>query len=120
MVAIIIYRVYLQLCTFTESQFTLNITEDGKQLAGDNYTLICSVLPSFNMTNFKWFYESENAISEIENSSHRVVINAPSNSELLFSPLHESHTGVYICQGLNKSIQNTSSHVVNVTSMSLH
>ena len=71
------------------------------------------------MTDFIWFYEDENTESEIKNSSHQTVINTSFKSELLFSPLHKSHTGIYICQGLHGSIENNSSYVVNVTSMSL-
>lgn len=109
--------------TFSGSQnFTLGITQEGNQIAGENYTLICSILPNLtdNVTNFKWFYEVENT-SEIINSSNQTVIKAPSKSKLLFTPLHESQTGTYICQGSHGSIQNIFSHniMVNVTGMFL-
>lgn len=109
--------------TFSGSQnFTLNITQEGNQTAGENYTLICSILPNLtgNVTNFKWFYEVENTY-EIINSSNQAVINALFKSELLFTPLHESHTGTYICQGsYYGSLQSKSSHImVNVIGMFL-
>ena len=109
--------------TTPESQnFTVNIIEDGNQTAGEKYTLICSISLNSNTTAFEWFYQQEehtNPKANISASSHLEVIDQLLESKIVFSPLHESHTGVYTCQASLENITRESSHVVNVKSMFL-
>ena len=107
-------------------EFTTDIIQDGYQLAGENYTLICSIFPnnSFNtsVTVFEWFYQLDeftNTKTEISTSSHREVINWLFESELIFFPLHESHTGLYTCQASLGNSTKESNYSVNVKSMFL-
>ena len=108
-------------------EFTVDIIQDGNQLAGENYTLICSIFPNdyFNTseTVFEWFYQDEltDSKTEISTSSHQEVIDwlIESTSELIFSPLHESHTGIYTCQASLGNSTKESNYSVNVTSMFL-
>ena len=103
-------------------EFIVNIIQEGHQLAGENYMLLCSTLPNFNMTTFEWFYQQDELTdpkTRISTSSHLEVIDWLFASELVLSPLHESHTGLYTCQASLGSDVNESSHVINVESMYL-
>ena len=74
------------------------------------------------MTTFKWFYQQDELTdpnTRNSTSSHQEVIDWLFTSELVLSPLHESHTGTYTCQASFESNMNESSHVINVESMSL-
>ena len=97
-------------------QFIVDVTQVGNQVAGENYALICSMVPKFNTTVYEWLYQDDTADAKtiIDSSNNWKLSNQSFNSELLFSPLLESHTGTYTCQASLGSNMNESSHVVNV------
>ena len=106
--------------TLPESQeIIVNITQVGNQVVGENYTLICSIIPILNMAVYEWLYQDETTDSktEIDSSNNRKLISQSFKSELSFSPLLESHTGIYACQASVGSSMNESSYVVNVMGM---
>ena len=85
-------------------------------MAGENYTLICSIFPNLTMTVYEWEYQNEVIDSSMENynGSNPQVLNQSLKSELLFLPLFESHTGTYTCWASVGNNMNESSHVVKV------
>ena len=111
--------IIILLSTPESQDFVVHITQVGNEVAGENYTLVCSIVPNLTMEVYKWEYQHE-VNTENYNGSNPEVINQSLESELLFLPLFESHTGIYTCcVSVGNSI-NKSSYSVNVMGMSLH
>ena len=74
------------------------------------------------MAVYKWEYQHEviDFNTENYNGGNPEVINQSLESELLFSPLFESHTGIYTCCVSVGNNMNKSNYSVNVMGMSLH
>ena len=83
---------------------TITLSGPNNRTAGEIFSLVCSAdiypLPVYGPPpSFEWFFGPENtslpsgvAVSNVTNSSNTY------SSTLLFSPLFEFHTGMYICQ----------------------
>ena len=71
----------------------------GAQIAGENYTLTCQVTGGGNTTRtYRWF----------RNGS---LVTGQRSATLSFSPLRETDSGVYTCEGTRSSIARTSERV---------
>ena len=104
-----------------ESQdFVVHIRQAGSEVAGENYALTCSISPNLLMAVYEWEYQHEIIDNNMDNGSNREVINHSHESELLFSPLFESNTGIYTCRVSVGNNINTSNYTVNVIGTSLH
>ena len=114
--------IIILLSTPESQDFVVLITKVGNEVAGENYTLVCSIVPNLTMAVYKWEYQHEviDFNTENYNGGNPEVINQSLESELLFSPLFESHTGIYTCCVSVGNNMNKSNYSVNVTGMSLH
>ena len=71
----------------------------GAQVVGENYTLTCNVAGGVTTAStYQWF----------RNGS---LCNETSTSTLSFSPLRETDSGVYTCEGTRSSITRTSANL---------
>ena len=71
----------------------------GAQIAGEDYTLTCQVTGGGTMTpTYRWF----------RNES---LLTGQTSNTLAFSPLRETDSGVYTCEGTRSSITVTSASV---------
>ena len=74
----------------------------GPQIAGENYTLTCQVTGGGTTTpTYRWF----------KNGS---LLTGQTTATLSFSPLIETDSGVYTCEG-NRSYITATSESVNIT-----
>ena len=63
------------------------ITPTGTSTAGETFSLNCSVNGTTDPTTYQWFEGTANSGTQLINVS-----------QLEFSPLRASHTGLYTCQ----------------------
>ena len=64
----------------------------GAQVAGEDYTLTCQVTGGGTMTpTYRWFRDGS-------------VLTGQTSATLSFSPLRETDSGVYTCEGTRNSI----------------
>ena len=92
-------------------------------IAGDTYELICSITIGLNCTvtdvNFDWFYGPNGNGSLPSSLTPTIISNCNSTSEtftstLQFSPLNQSHAGMYTCRLGGNDIDNSARAVITV------
>ena len=89
---------------------TPSITTDGMNIAGETYSLVCSVAASLNPT-ITWLDPMNNPVS-----SEMVTTEIRITSTLTFDPLSASDTGTYTCRTTAGDEIQTATMVVDVLS----
>ena len=87
---------HIVLAASESPEFMVNIREIGSSIAGENYTLNCSVISETALNaKIKWFLldDGQENRHEVSNSSTRNITNTSSHSLLSFTPLYQSHSG---------------------------
>ena len=91
-------------------QVTITITHSGVNTAGDTYTLECYVNGT-KSTIIQWLDEQG---TPVFSDGSRAITNSTPGSFLHFSPLQQSHEGIYTCsagaavsQSANLSVNGT-------------
>ena len=78
----------------------VSITTSGSSIAGNMYSLLCSVSVVTGIPNITWF--DSNGIIEMNDTGITLTFTMMSNtlyiSELQFNPLNYSHIGEYTCK----------------------
>ena len=111
---------------FTYAIDPVTISTSGASTAGETYSLMCSVtlfdpipLPSnVPSPTFQWFFNSSASLPSGLTPMVTAVSSRNSTSEtytstLQFSPLNQSHSGMYTCQLGAASLVNSNMFAVN-------
>ena len=91
----------------------VNITPSGLNIAGETYSLECSV-NGFEAI-FQW--TDEGGVQLTSQDYRRISTTTPFSSQLQFSPLHQTHGGNYTCTANVSGTMESQSTVVHVRGM---
>ena len=94
---------------------TVKITTFGTTIAGENYTLDCSV--NGNSASIQWLDESGTPVT---NRGTRTITTSSSRSQLLFTPLYQSHGRTYTCNATIGGVRESQSVVLFVNGKTVH
>ena len=97
-------KIYLYIITVVS--IGIVITSNGSLIAGQSYSLDCSVTETTDPASYQWF-----------NSNRTQLTNT---SQLQFSPLLTSHAGTYTCQATVGSLMVENSDRVEINCKILH
>ena len=105
---------------------SINVTPKGNPMAGETYSLECSVetKKGVRSTNISITWTTPNGA--IVKTGNLMTNGTVTKGTLAFSPLNTSHSGEYICTGrisaesVGVNVSNNFSIVVNVSSKSIY
>ena len=73
-------------------------TSPGSPLAGESFSLECSLSGTSDSTTFQWLKGPADNMTQLTSDGSTTINSASTVSQLLFSPLRASHGGLYTCQ----------------------
>ena len=73
-------------------------TSSGSPMAGEPFSLECSLSGTSDSTTFQWLKGPADNMTQLTSDGSTTINSTSSVSQLLFSPLRASHGGIYTCQ----------------------
>ena len=77
---------------------TVLVTSSGSPIAGEPFSLECSLSGTNDNTTFQWLNGPADNRTQFTSDGSTAINFTSSVSQLLFSPLRGSHGGLYTCQ----------------------